>query len=112
MVGKYGRGVFSIVLRAQDLQSVPEGSTQEPADVAIKVLRSNEHMYKCGMREMEILVCSLAPATSEANREGGSGVFEFRAPFQRENVSWLPERICRGAAASEALRSAVCKLCA
>lgn len=37
----HGKGVFSTVVRAKDLK----GGHDEPEEVAIKILRSNETMY-------------------------------------------------------------------
>eukprot|EP01006_Ploeotia_vitrea_P032786 TRINITY_DN64965_c0_g1_i1.p1 TRINITY_DN64965_c0_g1~~TRINITY_DN64965_c0_g1_i1.p1 ORF type:complete len:692 (+),score=85.95 TRINITY_DN64965_c0_g1_i1:38-2113(+) len=71
VMGKYGRGVFSVVLRCEVLEGqspkaksnapVQQGSVLnvddlEPGtEVAIKVIRANEHMYKTGVKEMELL---------------------------------------------------------
>ena len=49
--GNVGRGVFSTVLRAKDI-SVGNASHQ---DVAIKVIRNNDVMYKAGNKELTIL---------------------------------------------------------
>jgi len=49
--GNVGRGVFSTVLRAKDI-SVSNVSNQ---DVAIKVIRNNDVMYKAGHKELTIL---------------------------------------------------------
>ena len=46
----HGRGVFSSVLRTRDLASDPPG-----AEVAIKVIRANETMYKAAQQEITIL---------------------------------------------------------
>jgi serine/threonine-protein kinase PRP4 len=45
--GNVGRGVFSTVLRAKDLTT-----TQ---DVAIKVIRNNDVMFKAGQKELTLL---------------------------------------------------------
>ncbi|XP_008446582.2 uncharacterized protein LOC103489271 isoform X2 [Cucumis melo] len=47
----HGKGVFSTVVRAKDLKAGPG----EPEEVAIKILRSNETMYKAGLEELVIL---------------------------------------------------------
>ncbi|XP_022945815.1 serine/threonine-protein kinase prpf4B-like isoform X1 [Cucurbita moschata] len=47
----HGKGVFSTVVRAKDLK----GGHDEPEEVAIKILRSNETMYKAGLEELVIL---------------------------------------------------------
>jgi serine/threonine-protein kinase PRP4 len=54
--GNVGRGVFSTVLRAKDL------TTQQ--DVAIKVIRNNDVMYKAGQKELTLLK-TLASRDSE-----------------------------------------------
>ncbi|CAG0879866.1 unnamed protein product [Cyprideis torosa] len=46
--GYTGSGVFSHVVRARDAQ-------QNNKDVAIKIIRNNEVMYKTGLKEMEML---------------------------------------------------------
>jgi len=48
-----GRGVFSSVLKAYDLNN--QKATGDFAEVAIKVIRANETMYKAGQLEREIL---------------------------------------------------------
>ncbi|BAT93752.1 hypothetical protein VIGAN_08028100 [Vigna angularis var. angularis] len=47
----HGRGVFSTVVRAKNLK-VGNG---EPEEVAIKIIRNNDTMYKAGMDELVIL---------------------------------------------------------
>ncbi|XP_050374413.1 uncharacterized protein LOC126791952 [Argentina anserina] len=47
----HGKGVFSTVVRAKNLK-VGNG---EPEEVAIKIIRSNDTMYKAGMTELAIL---------------------------------------------------------
>lgn len=51
-----GRGIFSSVVRARD-------TTQDGRDVAIKIVRRQETMYKAGMREIGVLqrLASLDP---------------------------------------------------
>lgn len=44
----YGKGVFSSVVRAKDLQS-------GESEVAIKLIRNNDVMYKAGQKELQIL---------------------------------------------------------
>ncbi|GFP96609.1 serine/threonine-protein kinase prp4 homolog [Phtheirospermum japonicum] len=51
IVAAQGKGVFSIVVRAKDLKA----KRGEPEEVAIKIIRSNETMYKAGMDELAIL---------------------------------------------------------
>lgn len=43
-----GKGVFSAVVKAKDTKN-------NDADVAIKIIRNNEVMYKAGLKEMEIV---------------------------------------------------------
>nr|KAJ0218614.1 hypothetical protein LSAT_V11C300149420 [Lactuca sativa] len=47
----HGKGVFSTVVRAKDLKA---GST-DPEEVAIKIIRKNDTMYKAGLEELVIL---------------------------------------------------------
>ncbi|XP_027366172.1 serine/threonine-protein kinase prpf4B-like isoform X2 [Abrus precatorius] len=47
----HGRGVFSTVVRAKNLK-IGNG---EPEEVAIKIIRNNDTMYKAGMDELVIL---------------------------------------------------------
>ncbi|XP_061375079.1 uncharacterized protein LOC133317248 isoform X2 [Gastrolobium bilobum] len=47
----HGRGVFSTVVRAKNLKA----GNGEPEDVAIKIIRNNDTMYKAGMNELVIL---------------------------------------------------------
>lgn len=49
--GNVGRGVFSTVLRAKDISP----SAADGQDVAIKVIRNNDVMYKAGHKELTIL---------------------------------------------------------
>lgn len=44
----WGKGVFSTVLRARDRKSID-------TDVAIKIIRANDTMYKAGQLEMKVL---------------------------------------------------------
>jgi hypothetical protein len=48
----HGKGVFSTVLRARDLQNNQE-------EVAIKVIRANATMYKAGQKELQIIKVGL-----------------------------------------------------
>ncbi|KAL2324073.1 hypothetical protein Fmac_023131 [Flemingia macrophylla] len=47
----HGRGVFSTVVRAKNLKM----GNGEPEEVAIKIIRNNDTMYKAGMDELVIL---------------------------------------------------------
>ncbi|XP_004297124.1 PREDICTED: serine/threonine-protein kinase prpf4B [Fragaria vesca subsp. vesca] len=47
----HGKGVFSTVVRAKNLKA----DNGEPEEVAIKIIRSNDTMYKAGMTELAIL---------------------------------------------------------
>jgi serine/threonine-protein kinase PRP4 len=88
----HGRGVFSTVVKAKDLQSVvslntdadPQTQTQnvgagEYSEVALKVIRANETMYKAA--QLEITVCKkLMDADPENKRHCVRFLrsFEFR----------------------------------
>lgn len=47
----HGKGVFSTVVRAKDLKA----GNGEPEEVAIKIIRNNDTMYKAGLEELVIL---------------------------------------------------------
>ncbi|KAL6957822.1 non-specific serine,threonine protein kinase [Sarracenia purpurea var. burkii] len=47
----HGKGVFSTVIRAKDLKA----GSGDPGEVAIKIIRNNEHMHKAGKEELIIL---------------------------------------------------------
>ncbi|KAF5195942.1 Serine/threonine-protein kinase PRP4-like protein [Thalictrum thalictroides] len=47
----HGKGVFSTVVRAKDLKA----GKGEPEEVAIKIIRNNDTMYKAGLEELVIL---------------------------------------------------------
>ncbi|KAL8035204.1 hypothetical protein ABFX02_12G082200 [Erythranthe guttata] len=51
IIAAHGKGVFSTVVRAKDLKARPG----DPEEVAIKIIRNNETMYKAGMEELVIL---------------------------------------------------------
>eukprot|EP00964_Phaeocystis_antarctica_P050439 scaffold29301_cov52-Phaeocystis_antarctica.AAC.1 len=51
VLGSYGKGVFSTVLRCQDLKAGPT----QPQEVAIKVQRANEMMRRAGEKEIGYL---------------------------------------------------------
>ncbi|CAH9147829.1 unnamed protein product [Cuscuta epithymum] len=51
IIAAHGKGVFSMVVRAKDLKAKPG----DPEEVAIKMIRNNDTMYKAGMEELVIL---------------------------------------------------------
>ncbi|XP_068662777.1 uncharacterized protein [Aristolochia californica] len=51
VIAAHGKGVFSIVVRAKDLKA----GKGDPLEVAIKIIRSNNTMYKAGLEELIIL---------------------------------------------------------
>ncbi|KAI4373293.1 hypothetical protein MLD38_011430 [Melastoma candidum] len=51
VIAAHGKGVFSTVVRAKDVNA----GVGEPKEVAIKILRSKEAMYKAGVQELGIL---------------------------------------------------------
>ncbi|KAH7622382.1 putative Serine/threonine-protein kinase PRP4-like protein [Nannochloris sp. 'desiccata'] len=72
----HGRGVFSSVLRARDLGT----NISPPPEVAIKVIRANETMYKAGQVE-KVILRKLAEADPEGKRHCIRllGSFEYRS---------------------------------
>ncbi|KAK7280498.1 hypothetical protein RJT34_25562 [Clitoria ternatea] len=52
VIAAHGRGVFSTVVRAKNLKT---GNGGEPEEVAIKIIRNNDTMYKAGLDELVIL---------------------------------------------------------
>ncbi|KAH0459856.1 hypothetical protein IEQ34_010519 [Dendrobium chrysotoxum] len=63
VIAAHGKGVFSTVVRAKDLKA----GKSDPEEVAIKIIRSNDTMYKAGMEELVILK-KLAGADPEDKR--------------------------------------------
>ncbi|XP_020587471.1 serine/threonine-protein kinase prpf4B isoform X2 [Phalaenopsis equestris] len=63
VIAAHGKGVFSTVVRAKDLKC----GKSDPEEVAIKIIRSNDTMYKAGMEELVILK-KLAGADPEDKR--------------------------------------------
>ncbi|KAM7484541.1 hypothetical protein LguiA_000550 [Lonicera macranthoides] len=51
VVAAHGKGVFSTVVRAKDLRA----GSGDPEEVAIKIIRNNDTMYKAGLEELVIL---------------------------------------------------------
>ncbi|CAM0135470.1 unnamed protein product [Umbelopsis sp. WA50703] len=68
-----GRGVFSSVVRARDT-----GNNDE--DVAVKIIRNNETMYKAGIKELNIL-----KKLMEADPEDKKHVIRLRRSFEHRN---------------------------
>ncbi|KAH6815058.1 Protein kinase superfamily protein [Perilla frutescens var. frutescens] len=63
IIAAHGKGVFSTVVRAKDLKA----KSGDPEEVAIKIIRNNETMYKAGMEELVILK-KLVGADPESKR--------------------------------------------
>ncbi|WOK93148.1 hypothetical protein Cni_G01841 [Canna indica] len=63
VIAAHGKGVFSTVVRAKDLKA----GKGDPEEVAIKIIRNNETMYKAGQDELVILK-KLAGADPEDKR--------------------------------------------
>ncbi|XP_020090646.1 serine/threonine-protein kinase prpf4B isoform X2 [Ananas comosus] len=63
VIAAHGKGVFSTVVRAKDLKA----GKGDPEEVAIKIIRNNETMYKAGLEELVILK-KLAGADPEDKR--------------------------------------------
>ncbi|KAK1300172.1 Serine/threonine-protein kinase AFC1 [Acorus calamus] len=63
VIASHGKGVFSTVVRAKDLRA----GKDDPEEVAIKIIRNNETMYKAGLEEVVILK-KLAGADPEDKR--------------------------------------------
>ncbi|XP_043697400.1 serine/threonine-protein kinase prpf4B-like isoform X2 [Telopea speciosissima] len=59
----HGKGVFSTVVRAKDLKA----GKCDPEEVAIKIIRNNDTMYKAGLEEL-IVSKKLAGADPESRR--------------------------------------------
>ncbi|CAL5006798.1 unnamed protein product [Urochloa decumbens] len=68
-----GKGVFSRVVRAMDLKA----EKGDPEKVAIKIIRSNDTMYRAGKQEVEILE-KLARADSQDKRHCVRFISNFR----------------------------------
>ena len=75
VLSAHGRGVFSSVLRAKDLHAKPD----QPDEVAVKVIRANDTMYKAGQME-RVILRKLAEADPEGKRHCIRlfGSFEYR----------------------------------
>lgn len=68
-----GRGVFSSVVRASDAEHNNE-------DVAVKIIRNNETMYKAGIKELNIL-----KKLMDADPEDKKHVIRLRRSFEHRN---------------------------
>ncbi|KAJ3178198.1 U4/U6 small nuclear ribonucleoprotein prp4 [Geranomyces variabilis] len=68
-----GKGVFSSVLKASDTQN-------GDADVAIKLIRNNDTMYRAGLKELSILKKLMA-----ADPEGKKHVIKLLRHFEHKN---------------------------
>jgi len=78
VVQAHGRGVFSSVLRARDLAAQDLAAGPAP-EVAVKVIRANETMYKAGQME-KVILHKLAQADPDGRRHCIRllGSFEYR----------------------------------
>ncbi|CAL1408247.1 unnamed protein product [Linum trigynum] len=80
IIAAHGKGVFSTVVRAKDLKA----GSDEPDEVAIKIIRNNETMNKAGQVEVSILN-KLAGADLENRRH----CVRFLSHFKYRNHSCL-----------------------
>ncbi|CAN4101770.1 unnamed protein product [Withania somnifera] len=64
ILAAHGKGVFSTVVRAKDLKARPG----DPEEVAIKIIRNNETMYKAGMEELVVLKKLVAADPKDKHR--------------------------------------------
>ncbi|KAL6847482.1 hypothetical protein ACP4OV_023335 [Aristida adscensionis] len=72
----HGKGVFSTVVRAKDLKA----GKDDPEEVAIKIIRNNETMYKAGRQEVSIL-----EKLASADREDKRHCVRFISSFMYRN---------------------------
>ncbi|TVU48743.1 hypothetical protein EJB05_00014 [Eragrostis curvula] len=72
----HGKGVFSTVVRAKDLKA----GKDDPEEVAIKIIRNNETMYKAGKQEVSIL-----EKLASADREDKRHCVRFISSFMYRN---------------------------
>ncbi|MCE3216829.1 Serine/threonine-protein kinase PRP4 [Datura stramonium] len=75
ILAAHGKGVFSTVIRAKDFKARPG----DPEEVAIKIIRNNEIMYKAGTEELVILK-KLVDADPEDKRHCVRLVSSFKYP--------------------------------
>lgn len=76
IIAAHGKGVFSTVVRAKDLKA----SKDDPEEVAIKIIRNNETMYKAGKQEVSIL-----EKLASADREDKRHCVRFISSFMYRN---------------------------
>ncbi|KAG2622494.1 hypothetical protein PVAP13_3NG263100 [Panicum virgatum] len=72
----HGKGVFSTVVRAKDLKA----GKDDPEEVAIKIIRNNDTMYKAGRQEVSIL-----EKLASADREDKRHCVRFISSFMYRN---------------------------
>ncbi|KAK8458725.1 hypothetical protein SEVIR_3G427300v4 [Setaria viridis] len=72
----HGKGVFSTVVRAKDLKA----GKDDPEEVAIKIIRNNDTMYKAGKQEVSIL-----EKLASADREDKRHCVRFISSFMYRN---------------------------
>ncbi|CAN6339207.1 unnamed protein product [Urochloa humidicola] len=72
----HGKGVFSTVVRAKDLKA----GKDDPEEVAIKIIRNNDTMYKAGKQEVSIL-----EKLANADREDKRHCVRFISSFMYRN---------------------------
>ncbi|KAL5225225.1 hypothetical protein ABZP36_011864 [Zizania latifolia] len=72
----HGKGVFSTVARAKDLKA----GKDDPEEVAIKIIRNNDTMYKAGKQEVSIL-----EKLASADREDRRHCVRFISSFMYRN---------------------------
>jgi serine/threonine-protein kinase PRP4 len=73
-----GKGVFSSVVRAKDNKASKEQGKE--VDVAIKIIRNNEVMYKAGIKERDICL-----KLSQADPDGKRHCIQFLTDFEHKN---------------------------
>lgn len=72
----HGKGVFSTVVRAKDLKA----GKDDPEEVAVKIIRNNDTMYKAGKQEVSIL-----EKLASADREDKRHCVRFISSFMYRN---------------------------
>lgn len=76
VLASHGSGVFSTVIRAQDLKA----NKNDHNEVAIKIIRNNDFMHKCGLKEVEIL-----KRLNEADPNNKRHCVQLLSSFQHRN---------------------------